>query len=94
MGWKAIGFREAKELGVIPEGWTPPPRQPATSPYAGLETTPKISGRALREELARRMKGMAEWQGDKFVFTDPNGSRPMAPEKLVEVWSRGLPKRF
>lgn len=94
MGWKAIGYREADKLGVIPADWTPPPREPVSSPNAGLETTPKISDRAMRDELARRMKGLAEWQGDKFVFTDPNGTRPMPAEKLVEVWDKGMPDTF
>jgi hypothetical protein len=94
MGWRAIGYREAKELGVIPPGWTPPPRQPVSSPNATLQSTPQISDRALREELAARMKGLAEWRDDKFVFTDPNGSRPMTGEKLVETWAKGMPDGF
>lgn len=94
MGWRPVGFREAKALGVIPAGWTPPPVPPVSSPNATLQTTPKISDRALRDELAARLKGLAEWRGDVLVFTDPNGSRPMSGEKLVEVWSRGMPPAF
>lgn len=94
MGWQSVPFREAKRLGVIPEGWMPPPRVPVSSPNSTLESTPKISDRALRDELARRMKGLAEWQADKFVFTDPNGTRPMTGEKLVETWNKGMPESF
>lgn len=94
MGWRAIGFREAKKLGVIPDGWRPPAAEPVASPNATLEMKPRISDRALREELARRLKGMAEWRDDVLVFTDPNGSRPMSGEKIVQVWERGMPQQF
>ena len=94
MGWKAIGFREAKALGVIPDGWKPPPSKPVSSPNETLQCAPQVSDRTVRDELARRMKGLAEWQGDKFVFTDPNGTRPSPPEKLVDMWSRGMPDVF
>ena len=94
MGWKAVGFREAEELGVIPADWRPPPREPVSSPNESLETTPRISHRPLREELGKRMKGLAEWQGDKLVFTDPNGTRAASPEALANLWKRDLPETF
>lgn len=94
MGWRAVGFREARELGLIPPGWRPPAPRPVSSPNEALETTPRVSEPALREELARRMRGLAEWQGDKFVFTDPNGSRRMDAEKLAGVWALGMDPLF
>lgn len=94
MGWKVIGFREAQALGVIPEGWMPPPRKPLSSPNATLESTPAITEPAMREALANRFQGMAEWQGKKLVFTDPNGTRPLPAEKIVEIWDKGMPATF
>lgn len=94
MGWRAVSFREADRLGVIPKNWLPPARQPLPSPNETLEMTPRISDRALRADLAARMKGLAEWQGDKFLFSDPNGTRPMTPEQLLSTWQRGMPDIF
>lgn len=94
MRWKAVGFREAKALGVIPEGWQPPPRRPVSSPNENLQMTPQVSEPALREAMEKRFKGMAEWHGDTLVFTDPNGTRPMTGEKLVEIWEKGMPPAF
>lgn len=94
MGWKAVGFREAKVLGVIPEGWMPPPRQPISSPNATLESTPQVTEPGLRKALEKRFQGMAEWQGKKLVFTDPNGTRSLPAEKIVEIWDKGMPSQF
>jgi hypothetical protein len=94
MGWKAVPYAEAQALGVIPEGWTPPPRVPADSPNASFQCQPKITSKALRKELARRLQGLAEWHADTLVFTDPNGSRPFTAERLADVWSRPLPDIF
>lgn len=94
MGWKAVPFSLAKQLGVIPAGWAPPPPSPLSSPNASLQSTPQISDRSLREELARRMRGLAEWKGESLVFTDPNGTRPSDPASLVATWAKGMPDTF
>lgn len=94
MGWKPVSFTEARDLGVIPAGWRPPPRQPISSPNENLQSTPKITARPIREELQKRMKGLAEWQGDKLVFTDPNGTRPVTHEVLAKLWKSELPAAF
>ncbi len=94
MGWRAIGLSDAEKLGVIPADWSPPPRRAVSSPNETLECTPQISERALRDELERRMRGLAEWQGDKLIFTDPNGTRPLPPAKIVETWAMGMPEAF
>ena len=91
MGWLGVRYSEAKRLGKIPPGWKAPTRRPVSSPNETLQSTPRIPDEAVRRELATRMRGLAEWQGDKFVFTDPNGTRPMTPEQIEEVWDRGLP---
>jgi hypothetical protein len=94
MRWREVGFREAKALGVIPEGWQPPPRRPVSSPNENLQMTPQVSEPALREALAERMRGMAEWDGDTLVFTDPNGTRPLPAGKITEIWEKGMPPEF
>lgn len=57
----------------------------------GTSCTPQVSERALREELTRQLQGLAEWQGDKLVMTDPNGTRPYSAARIGEVITASLP---
>lgn len=57
-----------------------------------VECTPQVSTRELRAELSRVLKGLAEWQGDKLVMADPNGTRPYPPEEIGRVITAPLPK--
>lgn len=70
------------------------PRRPLSSPNESLQTRPQITDGMMRKALADRMQGLAEWQGDTFVFTDPNGTRNMSADMLDAVWRRGMPERF
>ncbi len=94
MGWKAIGYTECVTLGLISEDWKAPAPTPVSSPNASLRSTPAVTERELRDALAERMRGLAQWNGDVFEFTDPNGTRPMPAETLAEVWDRGMPEDF
>ena len=93
MGWRGVPHARAKELGLL-DNWTPPLPGPLSSPNESLETRPEITSRELRSQLAGHLQGLAEWKGDTLVFTDPNGTRPMAAPKLIEAWSRGMPEKF
>ena len=84
MGWKAVSRAEAKRLGVLPEGWQPPAATPVSSPNENLSVVPKVAEPELRDELAGNMKGLAKWEGERLVFTDPNGTRPYKPEDLAD----------
>lgn len=57
----------------------------------GTACTPQVSERALRDELTRQLQGLAEWQGDKLVMTDPNGTRPYSAARIGEVITAALP---
>lgn len=57
----------------------------------GTACTPQVSERALRDELTRQLQGLAEWQGDKLVMTDPNGTRPYSAARIGEVITATLP---
>ena len=94
MGWRQVSKQEMLALGLIDDTWTAPKPKPVKSPNASLETTPQIASREIRDALSQRLKGLAEWQGDKLLFTDPNGTRPYAPEKLAELWAREMPAAF
>ncbi len=93
LGWRDVPRKEAKALG-IPLTADIPAERPVRSPNESLELSPKVSEPALREALEDRMQGLAEWQGEKFVFTDPNGTRPLTAEQLAAVWKRPLPSDF
>ena len=94
MAWRQVSRREMLALGLIDDTWTPPKPKPVKSPNESLETTPQIATREIRDALSQRLKGLAEWQDDTLVFTDPNGTRPFAPDQLAEVWARELPGTF
>jgi hypothetical protein len=94
MGWKAIGFRDAEQLGLIDADWAPPTTPPVSSPNESLQSSPAITAPEIRDELATRMGALAEWEGDVLRFTDPNGTAPTTAEKLAATWERGLPEQF
>lgn len=58
---------------------------------ANTEWTPDISEAALRDALAEQLQGLAEWQGDKLVMTDPNGTRPYDWDAVGKVITADLP---
>jgi hypothetical protein len=99
MGLLPVGARETISLGVMTreeiDAQAELMRTPViASPGESLELRPRVTDEVLRESLADEMGGLAEWQGDVFVFTDPNGSRPVAIDDLETIWSRPLPPRF
>lgn len=97
MGDKAIRLDEARKLGVAT---LPPPLPeeatltPAEVPGVGtiapslnetLEASPDIRTAAVRESLEAELHGAAKWDGERFVYLDPNGTRPATPEALAEI---------
>jgi hypothetical protein len=96
MGVKSIGFIQARELGLMEdpstrELWENPVIE---SPNHSLGFQPEITSDDLRQALADRMQGLGRWQGDTFVHTDPNGTRPISAEALADAWKQGLPEGF
>lgn len=96
MGVKSIGFIKARELGLMEdpstrEMWEAPKVE---SPSHSLELQPDITAEDLKQALSERMKGMGQWQGDMFIHTDPNGTRPMAAADLAATWKDGMPDGF
>jgi len=93
MGVVPVKRSESKALGLLDDPRTRPMWESSLlkSPNATTQLTPDVSDRVLREALAERLKGIAEWQGDTLVMTDPNGTRPYTAQGLAELWRRGLP---
>ena len=96
MNVKAVPRSEAKKIGLLDDPrtdamWKVPRLE---SPNATLQAKPDITERKLRQALSERLKGLARWEGDILVHTDPNGTRPMTARQLADVWRRGLPDGF
>lgn len=104
MNWKGVGSREAIRLGVMTaeqiraQRESAIPAAPVSSPNESLQSTPAVTDEDLRKELANDLQGLAKWESEApdapLIFTDPNGTRPMAPEELVPAWSTPLPAEF
>jgi hypothetical protein len=60
----------------------------------GLEATPQVTDPVLKEALQERLGRFGEWNGEKMVFTDPDGTRPMTAEKLASVWAKPAPEGY
>lgn len=56
-----------------------------------LAARPAVEAPALREALADRLAGFAEWDGPVLRFTDPNGLRPGTPEEVGRWIAAPLP---
>lgn len=98
MNWKLVGARETIDLGVMTAeeirtqaGLSMPV---VSSPNASLQSVPVITAPDLRESLATELRGLAEWQDAKLIFTDPNGTRPTDEAGLRRIWSQALPDAF
>lgn len=93
MGWKPVAFSVMKKLGYL-DGYEFPEAMPVRSPNESMEILPRVSERQLRDAMTDHLKGLAEWRGSKLLLTDPNGTRPMTPEALGELWKREMPDDF
>ncbi len=61
-----------------------PPSPPLPSPGASLAVTPQIPTE-MRPAVERSLRGLAVWEDDKLLFTDPNGTRPWTPVQLAPI---------
>lgn len=93
IGWREVSYADAKALGLL-DGWKAPETQPLRSPNENLELAPKVASPALRKALAEKLKGLAEWDGDKLRFTDPNGTRELTHMEAAKVITAKLPNGF
>ncbi len=97
-----VGFRAAQAQGLLPKAALKPggarvpsspdipqpPEPPIPSIGNSLEVKPDIK-KEERPALSETLGGLARWEGDSLIFTDPNGTRPALPEQLAPVL-RGL----
>lgn len=92
---------DARAAGLLPDRDTDPDAFAATRALLqpqdralneSLQARPAVTTPALRDALARRLRGYAEWSGDDtLVFTDPNGTRPGTVPQVADIITRPLP---
>lgn len=95
-GVKPVSRSRAKSLGLLDDPQTRPmwEKSALKSPNASTRVKPDISARKFRDGLSERLKGIAEWQGDALVMTDPNGTRPYTARALADLWKREMPNEI
>ena len=104
MGIEPVDREEAESLGIVPPE-AKPDEEPATDWQAmmeplnrglnaTLEASPAVRSAGVRNALAETLQGLAQWDKERLVFTDPNGTRPYTAEALARVISQPLPEAF
>jgi len=90
MDIRPVGLKRCIALGLIPDPKSPDPEEAEKGKDAlrqiqqqgrdslnhDCRITAKLSVKALRDELATRLEGIAEYDGKTIRLTDPNGTRP------------------
>lgn len=99
MGLDMMDRDEAEVLGLLPGEDADPDHAAMMEPQdrglnETLEASPAVRSQVIRTALAEELRGFAKWQGDRIVFTDPNGTRPYTAAELADVWQQPLPKAF
>ena len=82
---------EAVRLGVIAQDSVPKPADELPSMNENLEAKFENASPELKAKISERLQGLAEWNGDTLVFTDPNGTKPYSAAGIVEVLKKPLP---
>lgn len=95
-GVRPVSRTRSKELGLLEDPRTRAMWEKAALPSPNAATTlkPDISEQKFRDALSTRLKGIAEWQGDALIMTDPNGTRPYTATALADLWKRELPSEI
>ena len=76
MNQVAVFKSQAREWGLLPPKGKTPEVKPPGSLNSTLEVTTSITDPAEQNKLLDKLDGLAVFNKDKLVFTDPNGSRP------------------
>jgi len=95
MGTRMVGRDEAEGLGIYPSDPNDPMIQERSmSLNEGLESGISNISEGLKERLAKRLGRFGDVEGDKVVFTDPDGTKPYSDDKLAEIWKRPAPEGY
>lgn len=98
MGWEAVNSIEARDLGVmtmeeiLEQAKQAESERVLSSPGESLQTKPRLTDEDLRNSLGESLGGLAKWEGDELIYTDPNGTREASQDEIVDLWETGLPE--
>jgi len=97
MGLEPMDRDEAESLGLMPGEDADPDHEEMMEPQdrglnETLEASPEIRSQVIRAALADSLQGLAKWDADRIVFTDPNGTKPYKAGDMADVWEAGMPK--
>ena len=84
MGVMPVRRDEAIKLGVISAD-NVQERKELPSMNENIETTIENATPELQKQISDKLQGLAEWQGNKLVFTDPNGTKPYSDTAIVDI---------
>ncbi len=84
MGVMPVRRDEAIKLGVISAD-NVQERKELPSMNENLEAKIENVTSELKAKISEQLQGLAQWQGDKLVFTDPNGTKPYSDTAIVDV---------
>ena len=82
---------EAVRLGVIAQDSVPKPADELPSMNENLEAKFENASPELKAKISERLQGLAEWNGDTLVFTDPNGTKPYSAAGIGAILKKPLP---
>jgi hypothetical protein len=88
MNQVAVFKTQAREWGLLPPKGKPPEVKPPESLNSTLEVAADQIPPDKRNEMLEKLNGLAVFQKDKLVFTDPNGSRPWPIPVLANLLPR------
>lgn len=94
VGDKDVPLAQAKEWGVVPPKDSEMAQPQDRSLNESLEMTPDVSTPEAKEALSDQLGRFGEWDGNKMIFTDPDGTRPYPATKLAEIWAKPAPEGY
>lgn len=84
MGVMPIRRDEAIKLGVISKDSVQESKE-LPSMNENLEAQIENVAPEIEAEISKQLQGVAKWDGNKLVFTDPNGTKPYSDTEIVDV---------
>jgi len=87
MGDEPVGKAQAEEWGLLTPGSGSNAEAVSPSLNATLQAEPRVQSEAIKRALEQDLKGLAKFDSDgaTLLFTDPNGTRPVASADLAGV---------
>jgi len=82
----AMDRDEAQVAGLLAGDIAPMMQRECRSLNEDLTAMPRIREDILRKALVEDLQGLVRWDGDKLIFTDPNGTTGYTQSGLEGMW--------